>query len=205
MRLYKIDPSAPDPAAIEAAARVLQEGGLGVFPTETVYGLGANACNAASVERLARVKGRPADNPFSLLIGDIAWLDELAESVPPAARQAIRKHFPGPLTVVLQKSPRVPDNVTAGQKTVGIRMPDHPVALALVKAAGVPLAAPSANRSGDPPAADGEQAACIFGEEIDFVLDSGPAHLGLPSTVADYTTGQVRILRQGVLALRDLQ
>jgi len=204
MRLYRMDPDAPDAEAIAEAAAILRNGGLGAFPTETVYGLGANAFDPAAIERLIRVKRRPKGNPFSLLIGGTEWLAELTREIPPQAQEAIVRYFPGPLTVVLQKSSQVPDSVTAGRPTVGIRMPDHPVALMLIRRAGVPVAAPSANLSGDPPATDAEMVARIFGEEIDFILDSGPVRLGVPSTVVDFTREEPLILRQGALSADEL-
>src|SRR5437016_5633167 len=145
--VYRLSSSLTDAAAIARAADVLRGGGLVAFPTETVYGLGANALDAAAVARIFAAKGRPANNPLIVHIARIDEARELAAEWPDAAARLAARFWPGPLTLVLAKRPSVPEIVTAGAATVGLRIPAHPVAHALLGAAGVPIAAPSANRS----------------------------------------------------------
>ena len=204
---------AATPDAIQEAARILRAGGLVAFPTETVYGLGANALDAAAVERIFAAKARPATNP---LIVHIASPDDLAQLADVGAQAEgtwlamplqtlIARFWPGPLTLVLTKKPAVPDGVTAGGPTVAVRMPRHPVALALIAAAGVPLAAPSANRSEQLSPTRAEHVARSLGDAIDLILDGGPTDVGLESTVLDLTEWPPRLLRPGMVTVAEIE
>lgn len=140
----------PQPEAIAQAARIIQNGGLVAFPTETVYGLGGNALDADAARRIYEAKGRPSDNPLIAHIADFEELPQLAAEIPDTARTLMRLYWPGPMTLIFKKTETVPFGTTGGLDTVAVRMPSHPVAQALIRAAGVPIAAPSANRSGRP-------------------------------------------------------
>ena len=195
--MLPVDATAPDPAAIRQAAAVLRSGGLVAFPTETVYGLGANALDGEAVQGIFAAKGRPAYDPLIVhLAGPEALLDVVAEVHPLVATLAAR-FWPGPLTLVLPRGPRIPLTVTAGGPTVAVRVPSHPVALALIRAAGFPIAAPSANRFGH---LSPTQAAHVLDDldgRIDVLLDGGPTPVGVESTVLSLVTPVPTILRPG--------
>lgn len=193
---------APTPAALRRAAAALRRGEPVAFPTETVYGLGANALDPHAVRRVYEAKGRPDDNPLIVHVTGLPMLRRLVREVPPAARALAGRFWPGPLTIVLPKRRSVPDAVTAGLPTVAVRVPDHPVALALIEAAGVPVAAPSANRSGRPSPTRARHVADDFPDLL--VLDGGPAHHGLESTVV--ALGEPpRVLRLGAVPVEELR
>jgi L-threonylcarbamoyladenylate synthase len=194
---------AGDRGGIEEAARVLRAGGLVAFPTETVYGLGAVATDEAAVRRVFHAKGRPPDNPLIVHVDTVDHLDGLVRDVPRAARDLARAFWPGPLAIVLLRAPAVPDVVTAGRDTVAVRVPDHPVALALLALAG-PLAAPSANSSGRPSPTRAEHVAVDLGDRVDLVLDGGPCAVGLESTVVDLTCDPPLVLRPGGVAPEEI-
>jgi L-threonylcarbamoyladenylate synthase len=189
-----------DPQDVAAAAELLRGGGLVAFPTETVYGLGADGRSGAAVARIFAAKGRPADNPLILHVADFdaaaaLWATD-AERL--ARAQGLAEAFwPGPLTLVLPKAAGVPDAVTAGQDTVAVRVPDHPVALALLRAFGGPLAAPSANRSGRPSPTTAAHVLATLDGRIDAVLDGGPTAVGVESTVLALDGARPRVLRPG--------
>ncbi|MBI3998596.1 MAG: threonylcarbamoyl-AMP synthase [Armatimonadetes bacterium] len=204
-RLIPVDPASPDPGAIREATHVLAAGGLVAFPTETVYGLGADALNARAVERIFEAKGRPTDNPIIVHLADEAALAAIVTDVPPSARTLIARCWPGPLTLVLPASPVVPVVTRGGLPTVAVRMPAHPVALALIRAAGCPVAAPSANRSGRPSPTTARHVQADLGERIDVILDAGPTPLGVESTVLDLTGATPTVLRPGGLTVETLQ
>jgi L-threonylcarbamoyladenylate synthase len=171
------------------------------FPTETVYGLGANALDAAAVERIFEAKGRPRTSPLIVHVASIEMARELAAEWPPAAQTLAGKYWPGPLTLVVKKRDIVPDIVTAGLPTVALRMPDHPIALELIRAAGVPIAAPSANRFTElSPTTAGH----VPAELSDYVLDGGPAQVGIESTVLSLV-GDPALLRPGVISQSELE
>jgi L-threonylcarbamoyladenylate synthase len=186
---------------IERAARIIREGGLVAFPTETVYGLGANALDEAAVERIFAAKGRPASSPLIVHAADTAMARALVSDWPPLAEKLATAHWPGPLTFVLPKAAHVPDRVTAGLPTVGVRVPDHPIALALIRAAGVPIAAPSANRFTQ---LSPTETAHLDAELADYVLDGGPSRVGIESTVVSLVGERPVLLRPGVLAIDGL-
>ena len=203
--VLSLDPSHPDPAAIARAAAVLRAGRLVAFPTETVYGLGANALDAAAVGRVFTAKGRPSYNPLIVHVADAAKARQVAASWPEEAERLAKRFWPGPLTLVLPKRPGVPDAVTAGGPTVAVRVPAHPVALALLRAAGVPVAAPSANRSaGLSPTRAGHVLRGLDGR-IDLLLDGGPTAVGIESTVLDLTATPPRLLRPGMVGRAELE
>lgn len=191
--------------AIALGASYLRQGKLVVFPTETVYGLGANAWDSAAVARIFQAKGRPADNPLIVHIAGLDMLDDLISDLPPPAKQLMQIFWPGPLSLVLPKSQRVPDLVTAGLNTVAVRWPNHPVAEALIRRAGLPVAAPSANRSGRPSPTLAEHVALDLGEQVDLIIDAGMAVVGLESTVVDVSGPQAILLRPGAVTLEDLE
>jgi len=188
---------------IQQAARIVREGGLVVFPTETVYGLGANALDASAVRKIYALKGRPATNPLIVHVAGIAQAKELAAEWLPEAERLARQYWPGPLTIVVPKKSEVPDEVTAGLPTVGLRMPRHPVALELLRVAGVPIAAPSANRFTQLSPTTAEHVREAFGTETPFLLDGGQCEVGLESTVIAVTREGLEVLRPGMTEVSD--
>lgn len=193
------------PADIPTAADALRAGQLVAFPTETVYGLGANALDPAAVARIFAAKGRPATNPLIVHVADAAELGSVAAEVPPLAAKLIAAFWPGPLTLVLPKIAGVPDAMTAGGPTVAVRCPNHPLARELLRAAEVPVAAPSANRSGELSPTTAEHVLASLGGRIEFVLDGGPCPGGLESTVLDVTGPVPRLLRPGLVSVEQLR
>ncbi len=187
--------------SVARAAALIRDGKLVAFPTETVYGLGANALDAAAVERIFQAKGRPRTSPLIVHVDGVAMARTLVSEWPVAAERLAGRYWPGPLTLVLPKQPHVPDVVTAGLPTVGLRMPAHPLALELIRAAGVPIAAPSANRFTElSPTA----AAHIPEALADYVLDGGPARVGIESTVLSLA-GEPTLLRPGVIPQPEIE
>lgn len=201
---YHVNRETPDTGVLTQAARILQQGGLVAFPTETVYGLGANGLDAQAVAGIYQAKGRPSDNPLILHIADRCELDRLARSVPANAEVLIKKFWPGPLTLVLERTACVPDAVTGGLDTVAIRMPESAVARELIRLAGVPLAAPSANTSGRPSPTTAQAVLADLSGRIDAILDAGPSNIGVESTVIDCTTPVPTLLRPGGVTLEML-
>ncbi len=200
-----VAPDRPDAEPIARAAAVLRAGGLVAFPTETVYGLGANALDAGAVAGIFAAKGRPAHNPLIVHVADTASVFSVVASWPETAARLAGRFWPGPLTLVLPKRPAVPDAVTGGGPTVAVRVPAHPAALALLRAAGVPVAAPSANRSGGISPTRAEHVLLGLDGRIDMILDAGPVPGGLESTVLDLTTSPPRLLRPGLLSPREIE
>lgn len=193
-----------DDAGVARAARLLWDGGLVAFPTETVYGLGADAGNAAAVRGIFAAKGRPADNPLIVHVAEQAALRTVAATVTPLAEELAGRYWPGPLTVVVDAADALPRETTGGLTTVAVRMPDHPTALALLRRARVPVAAPSANRSGRPsPTTAAHVAADMAGIE-GVILDGGPCPLGLESTVVDARGNTPVVLREGSVTREEL-
>lgn len=203
-RIVTVSPDNPESEAIEAAATVLRTGGLAAFPTETVYGLGADATRPESVLSIFRAKGRPADNPLIVHIAEFGDLDPLVSDVPPSAKLLRELFWPGPLTLVLPKSDLIPDVVTAGLPTVAVRMPSHPVALALIRRAGVPVAAPSANVSGRPSPTSAAHVIDDLAGRVDLIIDGGDTDVGVESTVLDLTTDPPTLLRPGGVTYEEL-
>ena len=191
----------PPAGDLKAAASVLRAGGLVAFPTETVYGLGADATNEAAVRRIFEVKARPADHPLIVHLGSADVLDEWAEDIAPAARLLADVFWPGPLTMVLRRSARVPDIVTGGRETVGLRVPDHPVARALLDSFAGAVAAPSANRFGRVSPTTADHVRADLGPDVDLVLDGGACAVGVESTIVDLSAGRIEVLRSGGVSL----
>jgi len=190
--------------AVLKAAEVLRSGELVAFPTETVYGLGGNALLADSARRIYAAKGRPSDNPLIVHVAELAQVSEFAELNERAVR-VLERFAPGPITVVLPKKPCIPKEVTGGLETVAVRIPSHPVAQAMLKAAAIPVAAPSANISGKPSPTDGAHVAHDLNGRIAMIIDCGASGVGLESTVLDLTVEPAVILRPGAVTLEDLQ
>ena len=193
------------PDEIAAAARVLREGGLLAIPTETVYGLGADGLNGEAVARIFAAKGRPQDNPLILHIPDAGALPRYCTDIPAAAYALARRFWPGPLTMILPRKDVVPDAVTAGLDMVGVRCPNHPVTLAIIRAADVPVAAPSGNTSGRPSPTRAEHMVEDMAGKIDAIVDGGPCGVGVESTIIDLTCTPPRLLRPGGLPLEALE
>jgi len=187
---------ASDETIAEAAA-LLKAGELVAFPTETVYGLGADASNADAVARIFKAKGRPANHPVIVHLGDAAGIDAFAREIPDTARRLARQFWPGPLTLVLKRAASVPDAVTGGQDTVALRVPSHPVAQALLAAFGGGIAAPSANKFGRVSPTTAEHVGADFGRSIALILDGGAAQVGIESTIVDLSGEAPRLLRPG--------
>jgi L-threonylcarbamoyladenylate synthase len=205
MQLVEIDPENPDPSVIARAAALLRAGRLVAFPTETVYGLGANALDAAAVERIYEAKGRPAYNPLIVHVATAAQALTVAREWNDVAERLARAFWPGPLTIVLPKRAEVPSIVTAGLDSVAVRVPAHPVARALLEACGLPLAAPSANRSMMLSPTTGAHVAKSLGDAVDLILDAGPTTVGIESTVIDATTDRPTLLRPGIIAVPEIE
>ncbi len=198
------EPAGDGDVAAAAAVAILRSGGLVALPTETVYGLGADATNLAALHRLYAVKRRPASHPVIVHLGP-GRLDEWAVEVPAAARRLAEACWPGPLTLVLRRAPKVPDAVTGGLATVGLRVPSHPLALALLEAFDGGVAAPSANRFGkvSPTTADAVRES--LGADVDLVLDGGPSTVGIESTIVDCSGAEPRVLREGGVTAAELE
>lgn len=194
------------PAAIQQAAEILRAGGVVAFPTETVYGLGADALNAEAAARIFEIKGRPRFDPLIVHVTDVAAARELVADFPPQAARLAEQFWPGPLTLVLPKQPQVPELVTAGLPTVAVRVPAHPVARELLQAAGCPIAAPSANRFGCVSPTRAEHVAEQLGAAVELILDGGPCDVGLESTIVSLADpASPVLLRPGGLPLEELQ
>lgn len=192
---------------IDAAARLLRAGGVVAFPTETVYGLGADASNPEAVRKIFEIKGRPADHPLIVHIAHASLRDRWAREIPQAARHLAESFWPGPLTLILRRQRHVPDAVTGGQDTVGLRVPDHPIALALLQELGPEkaLAAPSANRFGRISPTTAAHARAELDEGVDMVLDGGSCRVGLESTIVSFVGGTPLLLRPGGISVAALE
>lgn len=190
----------PGQAELARAAGILRAGGLVAFPTETVYGLGANALDEAAVRRIYEAKGRPSTSPLIVHIADLEMLPRVAAEWPESAQKLGARFWPGPLTLILRKQPEVPALVTAGLDTIGVRMPAHPVALELIRLADVPVAAPSANRFMEISPTTAEHVRLGLGDRLDFILDAGPCEVGIESTVLSLAGGHRILLRPGMIS-----
>ena len=192
------------PRDLARAAEILRSGSLVALPTETVYGLGANALDPAAVARIFAAKDRPSWDPVIVHISDTSQLDQLTAELPPAAQALIAAFWPGPLTLLLPRSAQVPDAVTAGRPLVGVRMPAHPVAVELIRLAGIPIAAPSANRFGHTSPTTAEHVLADLDGRIDAIVDAGPTLHGVESTVLDPTQSPLVIYRPGAVTLEQV-
>ena len=193
--------SAPGAASLQEAAEIIKNGGIVAFPTETVYGLGANCFSKRALSKIFKAKGRPSDNPLIVHVNSIEQVSEVAEIVSDKARELMERFWPGPLTLVLKKSPSVPERATGGLHTVAVRMPGHQVAQAIIEQAGVPVAAPSANLSGKPSPTTAQMVYEDLNGKIELIIDSGPCELGIESTVIDMTGKVPKILRPGMITV----
>ena len=203
--VIRVDPDRPDATAMARAADCLRRGGLVAFPTETVYGLGVHALDPEAVRRLFAAKGRPANDPLIVHVDSLDRVHDLVLHVPETAVALAARFWPGPLTLVLPRSSRVPDEVTAGLNTVAVRVPAHPVARALLTAAAVPVAAPSANLFSRPSPTRASHVLDDLNGRIDLVIDGGPTNVGVESTVLDLSGDVPTILRPGAISLEMLQ
>lgn len=201
----------PDPSQVKnhpglvEGGRILREGGLVAFPTETVYGLGANGLNPDAVKKIYQAKGRPADNPLILHIADFNKVEQLVAKIPDQAEFLIQQFWPGPLTLVLKKRDCIPSIVTGGLDTVAIRMPSHPIAQELILQAGVPIAAPSANRSGKPSPTLAKHVIADLSGKVEMIIDGGSSEKGIESTVLDMSQADPVLLRPGSISYEELK
>lgn len=202
--IVPVNPLQPHGEALDRAAELLRNGELVAFPTETVYGLGANALDAAAVAKIFAAKGRPASNPLIVHVHDVEAARALTSAWPDTAQQLAENFWPGPLTLVLPRASHVPDITTAALDSVAIRIPAHPVARALLQTAGVPVAAPSANRSMELSPTRAEHVLRSLGDRVSMILDGGATNVGIESTVVDLTDTPPRVLRPGTLSLDEL-
>jgi L-threonylcarbamoyladenylate synthase len=203
--VLKVDPQQPDIKKVRMAASIIRKGGLVAFPTETVYGLGADALNSKAVLALFEAKKRPTDNPPIVHVENINDVYRLAEQVPPKADNLMKEFWPGPLTLVFKRSKAVPDVTVAGLDTIAVRMPQHPVALALIKESRCPIAAPSANLAGKPSPTSADHVFFDLNGRIDAILDGGPTRIGVESTVLDLSVNPALVLRPGGTPLEALR
>ena len=198
-KIVKIEQVKEQKEALHEAGEILRSGGLVAFPTETVYGLGANGLDAEACAGIYAAKGRPSDNPLILHVANRSMVEQIAAVIPPLAEKLMAAFCPGPITLIMQRKAIVPDRITGGLSTVGIRMPENDVARALIQAAGVPIAAPSANISGRPSPTSAELTARDLDGRIPLILDGGPCHFGVESTIVDCTGDKAVILRPGAI------
>jgi len=203
-KIFTIDRETINIDIIQEAARVLREEGNVVFPTETVYGLGGNIYSEKAVSNIYKAKERPSDNPLIVHIWNRVQLKELTEEIPESAKILMDKYWPGPLTIIFKKSPKVPDYITAGLDTVAVRMPEDPIALALLQEVDLPIAAPSANTSGRPSPTQGQHVVEDLRGKVDIIIDGGDCKVGLESTVVDVYSNPIMILRPGGITLEDI-
>ena len=203
--IFRVNAKRPAAQAIELAAMTIRAGGLVAFPTETVYGLGANAWEEEAVEKIFRAKGRPANDPLIVHIASFDQLKEVAREIPDVAWALGRRFWPGALTLVLKKSAELPANLTAGLDTVAVRMPDHAVATALLNEAKVPIAAPSANRFSRPSPTTAEHVLDDLADDLDVLLDAGSTPIGVESTILSLVDGPAQVLRPGGVSLEALR
>lgn len=204
-QIYKIDSKAVDHRKMEEAAQLIRSGELVAFPTETVYGLGADALNPQASKKIYAAKGRPSDNPLIVHIAKFEDLEEIAKEVPQEAKKLADAFWPGPLTMIVNKNEKVPYETTGGMDTVAIRMPDHPAALELIRQSGCLIAAPSANTSGRPSPTLAEHVAEDLGGRIPMILDGGEVGIGIESTIIDLTEKIPMILRPGYITKEMLE
>jgi len=202
---FPIDPKHPGPEPLRRAAGALRQGGILAYPTETLYGLGVDPFQEAALERLFRLKGRPLDQPVSILVRDLSMLEAVARDISPGARRVLDALLPGPLTVVLAARPHLPALLTGGTGKIGVRISAHPLLPFLFTRFPGPITTTSANRTGHPPAVRAEQIRESFPEGIDVVLDAGPVPGGAASTVVDLTGPDPVILRPGAVSLETIR
>lgn len=203
-KIVKVDPNNIDYEIIKEAAQIINNGGTVVFPTETVYGIGADALNNEAVDKIFKAKGRPQDNPLIVHISDFNELYDFASDIPEKAKRLADKFWPGPMTMILYKNDVLSDKITAGLNTAAIRLPSNEIALALIRESKKPIAAPSANTSGKPSPTEVSHVIEDLMGKVDMIIDGGSTYIGLESTVVDMTTDVPMILRPGGITLEDI-
>lgn len=203
-KIIKINPQKPNPKIIKMASDLIKRGELVAFPTETVYGLGADAFNPQAIKEIYRVKNRPLDNPSIVHIYDLSQLKKIVKEIPENAKKLIKEFWPGPLTIILKKQKRIPDEVTCGLNSVAVRMPSNKVALELIKNSS-PLVAPSANLSGKPSGSNAKAVFQDFNTKIPLILDSGKVQIGLESTVVSFVNKIPILLRPGAISKQQIE
>ena len=203
--VIKIDQNNMDTEALERAAAIIRDGGLVAFPTETVYGLGADALSAEASKKIYAAKGRPSDNPLIVRVAEFSDMEKIAQEMPEEAKKLADAFWPGPLTMIVRKNDKVPYETTGGMDTVAVRMPNHPVALELIRRSGGYIAAPSANTSGKPSPTLAEHVAFDMDGRIPMILDGGPVGIGIESTIVDLTEDIPMILRPGYITPKMLE
>ncbi|MBX3174092.1 MAG: threonylcarbamoyl-AMP synthase [Gemmatimonadaceae bacterium] len=204
-QIISVDPSAPDAEVVARAASVIRRGGLVGMPTETVYGLAGDALDPTAVARIYAAKGRPQHSPLIVHVASVDQARELASEWPRMAQALAERFWPGPLTLIVRRRGNVPDAVTAGLDTFGVRVPDHPVALALIRASHTPLAAPSANKFTEVSPVTAQQVANGLGDAVELILDAGRSQVGIESTVVDVSGGRPVVLRPGMISRADIE
>lgn len=203
--MQTINPESFQDEELQEACKILQQGGLVAFPTETVYGLGGDALRPEASAKIYEAKGRPSDNPLIVHVADMEALEDVAQNIPGAAYKLARHFWPGPLTMIFSKKEKVPKSTTGGLDTVAVRMPSHPIARALIRESGVYIAAPSANTSGRPSPTKAEHVQEDLDGRIDMIIDGGAVGIGLESTIVDMSTGVPTILRPGYITKEMLE
>ena len=190
---------------LKIPAKIIKEGGIVIFPTETVYGIGTNGLNKEAIKKLYEVKQRPLNKPISLLVSNIKMVEQVAKNISKLEYKIMQNFFPGPLTIILEKKDIVPDILTANTNTVGIRMPSGEIARKLIEYAGVPIATPSANISGKPSGTNIKDIQKDFDGKVDCFIDNGESKLGIPSTIIRVINDEVHILRQGSISMEQIK
>jgi Sua5/YciO/YrdC/YwlC family protein len=203
--IVKVDPVTPEKDKIRVAAEAIRAGKLVAFPTETVYGLGADAMNGEASRKIFEAKGRPADNPLIVHVADFEQLFQVAKDISDEVYKVVRTVWPGPITFVLKKAPGVPKEVTANLDTVAVRMPAHPVALELIRQSETPIAAPSANLAGRPSPTTAEHVIEDLGDKVDVIIDGGPTFFGVESTIINVAVKPPVLLRPGPFTVEELR
>jgi L-threonylcarbamoyladenylate synthase len=203
--IIKIDADRPEPDRIDQAVAILKSGGVIAFPTETLYGLGADARDEAAIDKIFGIKGRDFKNPILVVIGDVRHLEAFAESIPTEAQKLMDRFWPGPLTIVFRAAPSVSPKLTAGSGKIGIRLTSHPIAMAISRRLGGPLTATSANLSGSPECSSAAEVLSQLEGKLDGVVDGGQTPGGKGSTIVDATVSPIKILREGVIAAALIQ
>ncbi len=198
--LLSIDPLSPDAGSIARAADLLRRGEVIAIPTDTFYGLAANPFDLAAIEKVFAIKGRPKSNPLLLLVDSIEMAESLSAELPPGFRHCAERFWPGPLTIVVNASPKLPPEVTGNTGTIGLPLPLAPIAVSLIQAAGCPITATSANRTGEPDSSSAEQVNRLLGERLPLILDGGSSRAERPSTVLSLSEERWKILREGSIS-----
>ncbi|MDO8635791.1 MAG: L-threonylcarbamoyladenylate synthase [Dehalococcoidia bacterium] len=194
-----------DEKGLQRAVELLRAGGIGAFPTDTVYGLGARIDSETAIKKIFKAKGRSQGQPLPILIADAEQLRQIAAQIPPLVWKLVERLWPGGLTIVLPKAPQISELISAGGDSVGIRLPKHPVPVALIRGLGIPIIGTSANLSGQPSPVTAKEVIDQFGERLDFVIDGGRCPGGKESTIIDLTQQPPRILREGAIPRKEIE